>query len=180
MDYFLKKATDSRRQFGSDGNENPNYGREPVGFFSLKNQPLTRYWPLDWRDYFEQGMKWHAPLSLDFGLDLWRLHTIAVQVQRPWEFMAKGLDFGHGLWKLHTLPSRRLHSLYFIGYVFSTHFFGLSTKFGHSIPRPLNLDGHSVKRPLLNLIYLKIPTNDAQKSPRTLEMAACSLRIHHI
>jgi hypothetical protein len=27
-------------------------------------------------------------------------------------------------------------------------FFGLSTKFGHSIPQPLNLDGHSVKHPL--------------------------------
>jgi hypothetical protein len=80
-DYFLKKATDSRRKFGLDGNENPNYGREAVGFFSLNNQSLTRSWPLDWRDYFEQGIKWHAPLSLDFGLGLWRLHTLAVQVE---------------------------------------------------------------------------------------------------
>jgi hypothetical protein len=46
------------------------------------------------------------------------------------------------------MPCRRLHLLYFIGYVFSAHFFGLSTKFGHSIPQPLDLDGHSVKRPL--------------------------------
>jgi hypothetical protein len=57
---------------------------------------------------------------------------MAVQVERPWEFVAKGLDFGFGLWRLHTMLARRLHLLYFIGYVFSTHFFGLSTKFGHS------------------------------------------------
>jgi hypothetical protein len=72
---------------------------------------------------------------------------LAVQVERPWEFMAKGLDFGLGLWRLHTMPGRRLHLLYFIGYIFSAHFFGLSTKFGHSITRPLDLDGHSVNRP---------------------------------
>ena len=34
--YFLKKATDSRRKFGSDGSGNPNYGREVVGFFFIK------------------------------------------------------------------------------------------------------------------------------------------------
>jgi hypothetical protein len=89
IDYFLKKATDSRRKFGSDGNGNPNYGREVVGFFSLKIQSLTRSWPLDWRGYFEQGTKWHAPLGLDFGL---------------------------GLWRLHTMPGQRLDVLYFIGY----------------------------------------------------------------
>jgi hypothetical protein len=53
-------------------------------FFSLKNQSLTRSWPLDWRGSFEQGIKWDAPLGLDFGLGLWRLHhTMAVQVERP-------------------------------------------------------------------------------------------------
>ena len=116
-------------------------------FFSLNKQSLTRSWPLHSRGYFEQGIKWHASLSLDFGLDLWRLHTMAVQFERPWEFMAKGLDFGLGLWRLHTMPGRRLHLLYFIGYLFSAHFFGLSTKCGHSIPRPLDFNGHSVKRP---------------------------------
>jgi hypothetical protein len=73
---------------------------------------------------------------------------MAVQVERLWGFKAKGLDFGLGLWRLHTMPSRRLHLLHCIGYEFSAHFFGLSTKFGHSIPRPLDLDSHSVKRPL--------------------------------
>ena len=29
---------------------------------------------------------------------------MVVQVERPWEFMAKGLDFGLDLWKLHTMP----------------------------------------------------------------------------
>jgi hypothetical protein len=52
---------------------------------------------------------------LDFGLGLWRLHTMVVQVERPWEFMAKDLDFRLGLWRLHTMPGRRLHLLYFIG-----------------------------------------------------------------
>jgi hypothetical protein len=36
-------------------------------------------------------------------------------------------------------------------WLFSTHFFGLSTKFGHSIQQPLDLDGHNVKWPLLSL-----------------------------
>jgi hypothetical protein len=53
-----------------------HYGREVIGFFSLKIQSSTRSWPLDWRGYFEQGIKWHAPLGLDFGLGLWRLHTM--------------------------------------------------------------------------------------------------------
>jgi hypothetical protein len=110
--YFLKKATDSRRKFGSDGNGNPNYGREAIGFFLLKNQSLARFWPLDWRSFFEQGIKCQAPLSLDFGLGLWRLHTMVVQVKRPWEFMAQGLDFGLGLWRLHNMHGQRLHLLY--------------------------------------------------------------------
>jgi hypothetical protein len=80
----------------------------------------------------------------------------------PWEFMAKGLDFGLGLWKLHTMSSRSLQFLYLIGSIFLAHFFGLSTKFDHSIPRPLNFDGHSAKRPLvsqgLSHIYIYIYT----------------------
>ena len=49
-----------------------------------------------------EGLFWtrnnvDAPLGLDFGLGLWRLHTMTVQVKRPWEFMAKGLDVGLGL-----------------------------------------------------------------------------------
>jgi hypothetical protein len=86
-------------------------------------------------------------MALYFGLGLCRLHTIVVQVKRPWEFMAKWLDFQLSLWRLHTMPGRRLQFLYFIGYVFRAHSFELSTRFGRSIPRPLDLDGHGVKRP---------------------------------
>jgi hypothetical protein len=63
-------ATNSRRKFELDGNGNPNYGQEVVGFFKLKNQSLTRSWLLDWRDNFEHAIKWHASLGLDFGLGL--------------------------------------------------------------------------------------------------------------
>jgi hypothetical protein len=62
-----------------------------------------------------------------------------------------GLDFGIGLWLLHTMPGCMLQFQYLIGHLFSAHFFGLSTKFGHSIPRPLDLDGHGVKWPSLGV-----------------------------
>jgi hypothetical protein len=70
-------------------NENPNYGREAVSFFFIKKSIIDNIWPLDWRGYFEQGIKWDAPLGLDFEL---------------------------GVSRLHTMPTRRLHLLYFIGY----------------------------------------------------------------
>jgi hypothetical protein len=66
--------------------------------------------------YFEQGIKWHAPLGLDFGLGLWRLNIMSVQVKRPWKVMAKGLDFRFSLWRLHNMSGWRLHLLYLIGY----------------------------------------------------------------
>jgi hypothetical protein len=120
----------------------------PSKFFIKKNQSLARSWPLDWRGCFGQGIKWDAPLGLDFGLGLWKLRTMTVQVKNMWEFMGNGFDIGLGLWRLHTLPGRRLRFLYCIGCVFSAHFFGLSTKCGHSIPWPLDFDNHnSVKQP---------------------------------
>jgi hypothetical protein len=45
---------------------------------------------------------WNAPSSLGLGFGLCRLHTMDVQVKRPWEVMAKGLDFGLDLWKLES------------------------------------------------------------------------------
>jgi hypothetical protein len=112
-DYFLKKAIDSRRKFGSDRNGNPTYGQEVVNVFLSKKQSLTRSSLLGWRGYVEEGIKWYAPLGSDFGLDLWKLHTMAVQVERPWKMMDKGLNFGLGLWRLHTMHGQRLHLLYF-------------------------------------------------------------------
>jgi hypothetical protein len=70
---------------------------------------------------------------------------MAIQVERPWEFMAKGLDFGHGVWRLHTLLGQGLQFLYFIGYLQPVSLD--STKFAHPIPQSLDLDNHSVKRP---------------------------------
>jgi hypothetical protein len=43
---------------------------------------------------------------------------MAVQVERPWDFMTKGLDFALGLWKLRIVPVRRLQFLYCIAYFF--------------------------------------------------------------
>ena len=51
---------------------------KPSVFFALKNQSLTRSWPLDWRCCFGQALKWDTPLGLDFGLGLWELHTIVL------------------------------------------------------------------------------------------------------
>ena len=44
--------------------------------------------------------------SFGFGLWAWPLeaHIIAVEVERPWKFMAKGLDFGIGLGRLTLYP----------------------------------------------------------------------------
>ena len=41
---FIKKATNSQRKFGSDGNGNPNYGRE-ASVFSIKQ--INRWQDLD-------------------------------------------------------------------------------------------------------------------------------------
>jgi hypothetical protein len=49
-------------------------------------------------------------------MDFRGLHNIAVQVERPWEFMAKGLDVNLDLWRLHTVLGRRPQFLHFIGY----------------------------------------------------------------
>jgi hypothetical protein len=66
---------------------------------------------------FGRGIKWDAPSS--FGLWAWPLEA-----------------------SIYAQPKPPIPILYWL---FSTHFFGLSIKFGHSIPRPLDLDNHSVK-----------------------------------
>jgi hypothetical protein len=78
-----------------------------------------------WRDCFEQGIKWDAPSS--FGLRAWPLE--ASQCARP------------------KAP------ILICYWLFWAYFFGLSTKFAHSIPQPLDLDGYSVKRPPLSLLF---------------------------
>jgi len=60
-----------------------------------------------------------------------------------------GQRFGLWAWPLEASHYARPNAPLIIFYwLFSTHFFGLSTKFGHSITQPLDLDGHSVNRPL--------------------------------
>jgi hypothetical protein len=65
-----------------------------------------------------------------------------------WPWNEAGCSFF--LWTLeathHAQPKAPMPIFYSL---FSTHFFGLPTKFGHSIPRSLNLDNYNVKRPLL-------------------------------
>ena len=53
-------------------------------------------------------------------------------------------------------------------WLFSTHFFGLTIKFGYSIPWALDLDSHSVKRPLVWLLGLR---------SRPVELKSLGLRI---
>jgi hypothetical protein len=82
----------------------------------------------------------------------------------PWPWPLEALHYGHpnreaaivhgqrfGLW---AWPLEAPHYIWpkapipIFHQPFSAHFFGLSTKFGRSIPWPLNLDDHSVKKPL--------------------------------
>jgi hypothetical protein len=62
--------------------------------------------------------------------------------------VACSFEFGLWAWPLeashYARPKAPLPIFYWL---FSAHFFGLSTKFGHSIAQPLDLDGHSVNRP---------------------------------
>jgi hypothetical protein len=46
---------------------------------------------------------------------------------------------------------------------FSAHLFGLSTKFDHSIPQPLNSDGHNVKRPYIESLEVGEEHNKANR-----------------
>ena len=51
----ILKATNSWRKFRSNGNGNPNYGQEDVGFFQEKINHWSR--PLVWRGCFGQWIK---------------------------------------------------------------------------------------------------------------------------
>jgi len=91
--YFLMKATDSRRNFGSDMNGTRiMVKRSSIFFHKNKNRKLTRSWPLDWRDCFGHEIKWDAPSS--FGLWAWLLE--ASQYGRPSRKVVRvhGQNFG--------------------------------------------------------------------------------------
>ena len=65
------------------------------------------------------------------------------RIERVWESVAEGADFGFDPSK--TSHSARQKAPIPISYwlLFSADFFGLSTKFGHPITRPLDLGGHT-------------------------------------
>jgi hypothetical protein len=70
---FLKKATDSRRKFGSDRNGNPNYGREAVSFFSLKKLTIDKILAVRLQGSFWARNK--VGCSFGFGLWAWPLEA---------------------------------------------------------------------------------------------------------
>jgi hypothetical protein len=76
----------------------------PSIFFINFFKKLTRFWPLNWRGCFGQGIKWDAP---------------------SWVWT---LGFAFGGFTL--CPAEGFNSYILL-----------------AIPRPLNLDGHSVKQP---------------------------------
>jgi hypothetical protein len=157
-DSFLKKVTGScMKLFKLDGNGNPNHTREAVIFFLIEKSIIDKI--LAVRSYALLSAR-NQVGGCSFGSGLWACPLEASHYGRPsrsrgcvgsswpkvWTFSSASGGF------THTTPSRRLHFTYLVDYLFSAHFFGLSTKFGHSTPRPLNLDRPSCrkKRPFSN------------------------------
>jgi hypothetical protein len=116
-------------------------------FFHKNNQIFTRSWLLDWMGRFARGVKWDAPSS--FGL--WAKPLEASHYGRPSREAVGvyGQRFGLWTWPLqasrYVWPKAPIPRFYWL--FFSTHLCGLLTKFGLSIPQPLDLDGHSAKQP---------------------------------
>jgi hypothetical protein len=89
-------------------------------------------------------------VACSFEVGLWAWPLEASHFDRPSQEAVgvHGQRFGLWAWPLEASHYARLKaSLTIFYWLCSSHFFGLSTKFGHSIARPLNLDGHSVNRP---------------------------------
>jgi hypothetical protein len=84
----------------------------------------------------------------EFGLWAWPLETSHYGRPSREAVGVHGQRFGLWVWPLeashYARPKAPLTIFYWL---FLVHFFDLSTKFGHSIARPLNLDGHSVNQP---------------------------------
>ena len=100
--------------------------------------------------------------SGDFGFGLWACSKRLQHYGRPsWEVMGvHGQRFGLWTWPLKASYYARLKApLTPFYWLFSAHFFGLSAKFEHSIPWPLDLDNHSVKRPLYSFTNIKLFNN---------------------
>jgi hypothetical protein len=100
---------------------NPNFRREAELFSSLNNQSLTKILAIRFEGLFWARNK--VACSFEFGLWAWPLEA--------------------------SHYARAKASLTIFYWLFSAHFFRISTKFGHSTARPLDLDGHNVNRPLV-------------------------------
>jgi hypothetical protein len=120
--YFFTKATDSRRKSKLDWNGNPKYGQETVKKFSLKESKFDKILAVRLEWFFWTRNKVGCFFFMDW---IWTL---------GWP-----LEASH-----YTRPKTPIPMFYWL---LSAHFFRLSTKLGHSIPRPLDLHGHSVKWP---------------------------------
>ena len=86
--------------------------------------------------------------SIDQRLGLWTWLLVAPYYdclsRHALEVHCKGLDFRLSLRRLNTMADLRLQFFKFYC-PFSSHPFRISTKFGHSLLRPLDLDSHSIK-----------------------------------
>jgi len=105
------------------------------------------------------------------GFTLWPSKSRGRGSSQPkvWTFCAWPLEASH-----YAQLKAPLTIFYWL---FSAHFFGLSTKIGHSIARPLDLDGHSVNRPFKYPNSPKCPQNATCKSsmPQDLMLGLWSL-----
>jgi hypothetical protein len=108
-----------------DGNGNPKYGREAIGFFSLKKSITDKILTIELEGLFRTMNK----VGCSLGSKLW----------------ARPLETSH--------YARLKAPLIIFYWLFSTHFFGLSTKCGLSIETAI-----SVKRPsyAITLEYSRI------------------------
>jgi hypothetical protein len=103
-----------------------------------------------------EGLFWAGnKVRCSFGFGLWAWPLEASHCVRPsWGGVGvRGQGFGLWTWPLEASHYARHKAPLIVFYwlcIFSL-LFGLSTRFGHSIPQPLNLDGHSVKRHLGSL-----------------------------
>ena len=68
-----------------------------------------------------------------------------------------GHRFGLWAWHLEAHTMAKQSSEFYILVSFFSPFLWVVKKFGHSVPRPLDLDGHSVKRSLVPRVVLVNP-----------------------
>ena len=123
----------------------------PLGLHTMAVQvERPKAWPLDFQNgashYFGQRLGlWTWPLEAShYGCS--SREAVGVHGQRLglWTWPLEASHYGR--------PKAPISIFY---YIFQAQAFGLSTSFGHELPRPLDLDGHSVNQPLVH-VHLQI------------------------